>query len=50
MPRVANSVIARTSEPGTLSRCSTTLVRSLPVRAGAGPGSVTSTNLVRAPS
>src|SRR3954463_11290690 len=42
MSRIANSVIAETSAPGTLSRRSTTDVRSAPVRGGGGPGGPTS--------
>ncbi len=38
MSRIANSVIAETSAPGTLSSRSTTDVRSAPVLGGGGPG------------
>ena len=48
MSRMANSVIAATSAPGTLSSRRTTEVRSAPVGAGGGPGGPTSTKRVRA--
>ena len=48
MSRIANSVIADTSAPGTLSSLNTTEVRSAPVLGGGGPGGPTSTKRVLA--
>src|SRR3954452_13919348 len=48
MSRIANSVIAETSAPGTLSSRSTTDVRSAPVLGGGGPSGPTSTKRVLA--